>query len=242
MTKNLFTILYEDEHLLLVDKPAGLLSVPDRYSAELPCLSRLLASGFGEVWTVHRLDRDTSGVICFARSAEAHRHLSEQFAANSPRKIYQALVEGRLPLQSGELDYPLGPDPGRPGSMKVVARGKAARTSFRVLAQFQQFTLVEVELHTGRTHQIRVHFQAFGHPLVADPLYGRREAFFLSAVKGKAYQLGREKTERPLLSRTALHAASLELLHPHTEAPLRAEAPLPKDMRAVIHQLQKWNS
>ncbi|MCB0638904.1 MAG: RluA family pseudouridine synthase [Lewinella sp.] len=242
MGRSGFTILYEDEELLFVDKPAGLLSIPDRFSDELPSLSQQLQRAYGEVWTVHRLDRDTSGVMCFALTAEAHRHLSLQFSEHSPEKHYLALTEGRLPMEAGQLNYALAPDPRRPGAMRVQDRGKAAVTDFHVMELFQQFTLVDVHLQTGRTHQIRVHFQAFGHPLVADPLYGRREAFYLSAVKGKGYQLGREKTERPLLTRTALHAASLALLHPQTGEMIRAEAPLPKDMGAVVQQLRKWNS
>ncbi|MCB0593445.1 MAG: RluA family pseudouridine synthase, partial [Phaeodactylibacter sp.] len=128
----------------------------------------------------------------------------------------------------------------QPGKMTVAKKGKSAVTHYKVAERFRQFTLVEARIETGRTHQIRVHFESIGHPLAVDSLYGRREAFFLSEVKLKRYQLGRDEEERPLMSRMPLHAWKLALEHPHTGERMEFEAPLPKDFAAVLKQLRKW--
>lgn len=242
MGKERIDLLYQDEDVLVVNKPADFLSVPDRYDPDLPNLKHYLRDRYEQVWPVHRLDKDTSGVICIARNEAAHRHLSQQFASHSPTKIYWALAEGRIPKPEGELQFPLAPHPGKAGRMSVSNKGQEAHTAFRVLESFASCTWLEVRLLTGRTHQIRVHFQAYGHPLVADPFYGKRTAFYLSSIKKKRFNLRADEQERPLLARTALHAASLEIVHPGTGESLKVEAPLPKDMRAVLNQLRKWNT
>ncbi|MEL7222450.1 MAG: pseudouridine synthase, partial [Bacteroidota bacterium] len=132
-------------------------------------------------------------------------------------------------------------NPAKPGRMIVAKKGLTAFTSYQVKERFKDFTLLEVSIATGRTHQIRVHLQSIGHPLVADPFYGRRTSFLLSAVKKKKYRQNRNAEERPLLSRTALHAYHLALQHPGSGDQLVKEAPFPKDMRASLQQLTKWN-
>lgn len=237
-------ILHQDSAMIVINKPAGLLSVPDRFDGKLLNAKHLLRDKFEEVYTVHRLDRDTSGVLCFARTKEAHRALSMQFADHQPQKEYLALVEGALTSAEGEIDTAMQEDPRRPGRMMVASKGGfAAFTTYKVEERFADFTWVSVRIQTGRTHQIRVHLQSIGHALVADPLYGRRSAgLLLSVVKGRKYRLAKNKEERPLLARTALHAASLGFTHPTSGEEVSFTAELPKDLRASLQQLRKWNS
>lgn len=238
--RNRLEIIYEDDDLLVVNKPAGLLSIPDRYVPDKPNLQDMLKKQYGEIWVVHRLDRETSGLICFGKTEAAHKSLSRQFEERSVQKIYHALVDGNPSKTEGQIDRPIAS--GSKGKMLVARQGKAALTLYKVLQQFKHFSWVEIDIKTGRTHQIRVHFQAIGHPLLVDSLYGRRNAFFLSEIKGKKYRLGKEREERPLLSRVSLHASALRLQHPRSQEALKFEAPLPKDLNACLKQLIKWSA
>lgn len=240
MKRERVEILFQDEVLLIVSKPAGMLSIPDRFVPEKENLLDWLRDRFGQVFVVHRLDRETSGVICFARTEDAHRHLSLQFENRQVNKYYLALAEGSMPEESYMVDKPIAPHPTQSGKMILSKKGKESLTLVRPLERFRAFTLVEAEIRTGRTHQVRVHLQALGHPLVADPLYGRREALLLSEVKIHGYHLGRDQEERPLLQRTALHAWKLVLEHPVSGQKMSFEAPLPRDLQAVLQQLRKW--
>jgi 23S rRNA pseudouridine1911/1915/1917 synthase len=240
MPKPKIAYLYEDEEIIVVNKPAGLLSVPDRFDADKPHLSGLLQRRYGRVWTVHRLDRQTSGLLVFARTEDAHRHLSRQFQGRSVKKTYLALLDGCMTDNSGTIDRPVAEHPTKAGQMMVAKKGKQAVTHYRVAERFQHFTLAEAVIETGRTHQIRVHMEALGYPLAVDELYGRRSAFYLSEVKKRNYRLGKLEEERPLMSRLSLHAWKLSLQHPATEAPINFEAPLPKDFSAVLKQIRKW--
>lgn len=233
-------ILHEDEHVLVVVKPADLLTIPDRFG-NTDSLQALLERKYGKIFIVHRLDRETSGVICFARTEAAHRHLSMQFEQHKVGKHYLALVDGVMHQETGEIDKPIGPHPVIAGKMAVSKQGKPSFTQYQVLELFKQFTLVEATLKTGRTHQIRVHFQSIGHPLAVDSLYGRREGFLLSEIKGRNYRSGKfSEDERPLMTRTSLHAARLVFDHPETGKRLEFSAELPKDFNAVLNQLRKW--
>jgi 23S rRNA pseudouridine955/2504/2580 synthase/23S rRNA pseudouridine1911/1915/1917 synthase len=235
-----YELLHEDDHLLVVNKPAGLLTIPDR-AGNKDSLLGALERQYGKVFVVHRLDRETSGILCFARTAEAHRNLSMQFEHHTADKYYFALLDGELHHEEGEIDKPIGEHPVVPGKMAIVRNGKPSLTFYRVTERFHRFTLTEVLIKTGRTHQIRVHFQSMGYALAVDALYGRRPAFYLSEIKGKSYKSGKHAgEERPLMERTSLHAARLKLDHPATGERMEFKTELPKDFAAVLNQLRKW--
>lgn len=234
-------ILFEDEALLIVNKPPDLLTIPDRFDISKPNLYHLLSEQYEEkIYIVHRIDRETSGIICFAKTEEAHKHLSQQFEGRTVNKTYLALVEGKPNPPEGTIDKPIGPHPTQAGIMTVMKSGKSAVTDYKTIEVFKAFSLVEANIKTGRTHQIRVHFKSIGHPLAVDPLYGKREVFYLSEIKHRSYQLGKDQEERPLMSRTTLHAYQLTLEHPGTGERMSFQAPLPKDFQAVVNQLNKW--
>ena len=240
MAKTKLDIVYVDEQLIVVNKPPGTLSIPDRFKAEIPNLKSMLTAAYGEVYTVHRIDKYTSGVIVFARDAESHRYLSNLWMDRKPEKYYLAVVDGVPREEEGTIDLALTESMARRGKMLAHARGKESKTSYKVVEKFgQSFSLVDVRIYTGRMHQIRVHMAEIGHPLVVDELYGRRSAFKVSEIKGRKYNLRKDEEERPLIDRQSLHAARLVIEHPTTQEMMTFEAALPKDMRALINQLRK---
>lgn len=234
-------ILHADDDVILVNKPSGMLTIPARFDRSKASLQELLQAKYGTAMTVHRLDRETSGILIFARNEAAHKHLSMQFQKHSTDKFYLGLVDGVVHHEEGEIDKPIGEHPQIKGKMHITNRGKASLTFYRVLEHFKNFTLLEAQIKTGRTHQIRVHFQSIGYPLAVDALYGRREGFMLSEIKGRKFRSGKfSEEERPLMSRTALHAYRLRFDHPTTGERLTFVAEPPKDLSAVLKQLRKW--
>ena len=157
-------IIYEDEDIIIVNKPAQMLTIPDRHDPAIPSILGNLRRTHPQIFTVHRIDRETSGILVFAKNESAHRHLSMQFENRETKKIYAALVEGIMPDDSGRIDKPIAPHPTLPGRMTVARKGKESITDFEVLERFKNFTLVNADIKTGRTHQIRVHFQSQGFP------------------------------------------------------------------------------
>lgn len=234
------SILHQDDQLVVVEKPAGLLTIPDRHDADLPSLSHLLSRRIKtDVLPVHRLDKPTSGLLVFAKSKAAQSHLSRQFEQREVNKVYLALVEGRPREPEGDIIAALAPHPTKPGRMLVSAKGKQAHSHYRVADFFGDYSLVEVDLLTGRTHQIRVHLQHLGHPLLVDPFYGNRSELKLSSIKRK-FKLKKGTEEQPILARVPLHAHRLGFLHPETNEMLEFTSEMPKDMRATINQLKKY--
>ncbi len=241
MAKASYQILHEDEHLLLVNKPSGLLTIPDRYRTDLPNLYHLLQDYCGTIYTIHRLDKGTSGVVCFAKTTEAHRLLSLQFQERRPVKQYYALVKGVPYERSGTIE--VGLTANKEGGMRVDnKRGKPSSTAYEVVEAFRQHAWIQATILTGRTHQIRVHFKHLGHPLAVDPLYGSSPALYLSEIKRKKFNIKKMTEERPLLARVPLHAFKLPLEHPFESDTLVVECPLPKDLRATLNQLRKWSA
>lgn len=234
-----YSIVYNDDFLLAVNKSSGLLVAQDRYDLEAPRLDSLLNDEFGKLWALHRIDKDTSGLVIYAKTSEAHRHLSLQFQNREVKKKYLALVYGRPLWDEKFVDAALlidGDDRHRTIVHKKL--GKKSQTKFVVKGSFASFSWIEAEPITGRTHQIRAHLLDLGFSILCDPLYGgNQRAFYLSDVK-RSYK-GDRFEERPLLSRLALHALSLEVEHPHTGESLLLEAPLAKDMDIVRKQAYK---
>ena len=236
-----YTLIYEDEHILIVNKPAGLLTIPDRINPDKPNLVGALQRKFGKVMVVHRLDRETSGILCFARDEASHRHLSIQFEKHTVDKFYMALLDGVLHHEEGEVNKPIGEHPTIPGKMAIINSGKPSLTFYRAVERFNRFTLAEVLIKTGRTHQIRIHMQSVGYPLAIDAVYGKRSAIMLSEIKGKKYHSGKfSEEERPIMSRSALHSFRLRIDHPHTGERVEFTTELPKDFAALLSQLRKW--
>lgn len=224
-------LLYEDDDFVVVNKPAGMV-VHAGAGARTGTLVNALLHHFGGLskvgdavrpGIVHRLDRGTSGAMLVARTDAAHRALAEQFRARTVHKTYIALVHGRLARDSGSIVLPIARDPHRRTRMTARLRtGREARTDWRALLRLGNFTLVAAEPHTGRTHQIRAHFAAIGHPLAGDTLYGAPER----ARAGRALL--------PPLGRVFLHAARLGFAHPRTGKPLEVSAPLDRSLREYL--------
>lgn len=220
-----------------MNKPSGLLSIPDREGKEIS-LKDILQLHHPEIYTVHRLDRETSGLIVFAKNAQAHKHFSLQFENRQTKKIYNALLVGSLPQKEGSIDAPIAENQARRGVMIVHRRGKPALTDYKLMQDFKIFSWVEFLIHTGRTHQIRVHAKEIGNPVACDKIYGDGKPILLSSFKNK-FQLSKNVLEeRPLLSRLALHAFQLEIKSLDGQV-LKLEAPLHKDIRATLQQLEK---
>jgi 23S rRNA pseudouridine1911/1915/1917 synthase len=220
-----FTVAYEDEHLLVIDKPAGLVVHPARGHRQ-GTLAQLLAERIagGEDATragiVHRLDRDTSGLLVLARSEEAHRLLQAALRERHLQREYIALVEGHPPARSGTIEAPIGRDPRARTRMTVGGHfPREARTRFTLERTLARFALLRLQLDTGRTHQIRVHLQAIGYPVAGDPEYGT------------AGRLG--------LQRQFLHATRLAFPHPFGGHPVEVSSPLPADLRAALKRAEQ---
>lgn len=233
-------IIYEDDNLIAFNKPSGLLSIPDRFNAEIPNLYRMAQAKYEGIIPVHRLDRDTSGVIIYAKNEASHKHLSQLFEEREVEKFYTALVNGRLIKQSGSIIQPIAENMAKRGTMIVHKRGKGAHTDYEVLKEWAQYSLLKLQIHTGRTHQIRVHLQYLGHPVVADLFYGNGKGIFISALKKKFKNNDPLGEERPILNRLALHSSILKFKDIDGVERI-IEASLPKDMSATVQQLDKWS-
>jgi 23S rRNA pseudouridine1911/1915/1917 synthase len=242
-------ILWSDEDYVAVVKPAGLATIPGRGDDD--SVFQRLASQLGlpssgtqdpRLRVVHRLDKDTSGALLFAKNAQAQRHVSHQFQNNLVEKEYLALVSGRPAESEGEVNAPLARHPSSPQRMAVVKHGgRPARTLWKVEELFRSYALLRVFPKTGKTHQIRVHLAHIGLPLAVDPLYrspmDAAEGVFLSSFKRGYNRAG--QPERPLIDRLTLHAEKLQFLD-RGGREVRIDAPLPKDFRAVLNMLRKY--
>jgi 23S rRNA pseudouridine1911/1915/1917 synthase len=231
-------IIHDDDQLLVLNKPANLLVLPDRFRHDIRNLYTILMEELGKVFIVHRIDKETSGIIVYAKTPEAHAALNEQFEHRMVEKVYLGIVEGMPPSETGRIDAPIAENGREAGVMRVSQRtGKEAVTEFRVLERFNGYAMLEMRPRTGRTHQIRVHLQYIGTPLLSDRTYGDGRPFFLSHIKPGYRSEGEEK---PLLDRTALHAFAISFSHPKTGERTNLMADLPKDMNSVLRYLRKF--
>jgi len=231
-------IIYEDEFFLALNKPSGLLSVPDREQTE-PSLKDLLLKKYQKIFTVHRLDRPTSGIIAFAKDESTHKYLSGIFEDRKVLKIYNGLIHGSPSSATGTIDMPMMEHPSKNGTMVTNRKGKSALTDYETLEKFGRYSWMQFRIHTGRTHQIRVHMKHLGNPILCDELYSNGKPLLLSSIK-KNFKLSKSaEEETPLLNRLALHSAKLSFLDQKGNQH-QLEAPLPKDLRAVLQQLRKW--
>jgi 23S rRNA pseudouridine1911/1915/1917 synthase len=239
-------ILFEDQHYVAVQKPAGLASIPGR--GDIDSVLSVLAQQLGipcsgsadpRLRVVHRLDKETSGVLLFAKDVDAQRHISHQFQNNQTSKEYLALVAGRPTEQKGTIDAALARHPTSPQRMVIVRHGgRSAKTDWQIESQFRQYTLLRVFPKTGKTHQIRVHLRHIGLPLAIDPLYNAPSTgLFLSGFK-RGYRQSGSEPERPLIGRLTLHAEKLRFIHVNGQE-MQIIAPLPKDFRAALNMLSK---
>jgi 23S rRNA pseudouridine1911/1915/1917 synthase len=225
-------IVYEDADVLIIDKPAGLVTHPAPGQTSGTLVNALLARGGVEAYgtvagedrpgIVHRLDRDTSGLIVVARNDRAQAALMAQLKARRVKKTYLALVHGAMPAENGRIEAPIGRDPRHYSHMAVIPTGKPAITGYRVRERFAAWSLLEVDLHTGRTHQIRVHLSSIGHAVAGDPVY----------AKGVA------RTGPDGLERLFLHSWRIEFAAPDGDRVIRAEAPLPPELETVLDSLR----
>jgi len=236
---NDFSVIYSDDDIIVLNKRSGILIAADRYDPDAPRLDLLAEKEFGKLYAVHRIDKDTSGLIIYARNPEAHKNLSMQFEQRKVHKTYHALVYGHPMWEDLHVDLALQPDgDARHRTVPSKRYGKPSVTDFHLVGTCGPYSWIEAKPLTGRTHQIRVHLQANNLSIVCDPLYsGNQKPVRLSEIKKKWN--GDEYEERPLLSRLALHAYKIELTHPGTGEPVSYTAPYPKDMEATRKQLSK---
>lgn len=232
-----YTVLYNDDDIVVLNKRSGLLIAADRYDLEAPRLDKLAEQEFGKLYAVHRIDKDTSGCVIYAKNAESHKNLSLQFENRKVTKVYHCLINGHPLWQSKTVDIKLQPDgDAKHRTIPNEKKGKSSITEFKLIGSCGPYSWVEARPLTGRTHQIRAHLQQIGFTIVCDPLYsGNQKPVRLSDIK-KRWN-GDTNSERPLLNRLALHAYKLELLHPTTNEKLTFTAPYQKDMEATRKQL-----
>jgi len=237
-------VVYEDRWIVVLNKPPDLVVHPAKGHQTGTLVNALvhrfqgLSERYGPLrpGIVHRLDRDTSGVVLVVKDDRVHEQIARQFELRRVKKEYIAICEGRFELDADVVDAPLGPDPRDRARMIVrPSDGKPARTLYRVAERLGPFTVVRCFPETGRTHQIRVHMRHIGHPIVADGLYGRRDALYLSDLTGGEQM----PDEEPLLERQALHARRLSLHHPGLDRDMTFEAPLPADMERLVQALRE---
>ncbi|MFA6937914.1 MAG: RluA family pseudouridine synthase [Treponema sp.] len=234
-----YTVIYNDDSIVVLNKKSGLLVAADRYDEDAPRLDLEAEKEFGKLYAVHRIDKDTSGIVIYAKTEEAHRSLSMQFENREVQKIYHCLVNGHPLWEKLHVDLPLMPDGDKRHRTVVNKRfGKESETDFRLIGNCGPYSWVEARPHTGRTHQIRAHLSNNGLCIVCDPLYsGNQKPIRLSDFKRKWN--GDALEEVPLLSRLALHAYSLTITHPATGEKMTFIAPYPKDLDATRKQLAK---
>lgn len=241
MQKNRLEIIFENENFVAVNKPSGLLTIPDRHDDTINSLYKILQQKYDKIFIVHRLDKDTSGIILFAKNEETHKYLSQLFEQRKVEKYYLGIIQGRLQNTRGMIDAPLLEHPVKKGMMIIHAKGKPSVTDYEVLEEYGIYSSVQFQIHTGRTHQIRAHMKHLGHPIVCDETYGDTKPIMLSSFKKKFKLSQHDEEERPMLNRLGLHSYQLKFKD-DTGNEIDLKADMPKDMRALLQQLKKNRS
>ena len=232
------SIIFENDDFVAVNKSAGMLTIPDRHDETQLSLYKILVQQYGKIFIVHRLDRDTSGLVLFAKNEVSHKYFSQLFERRNIEKIYLGIIRGSLPAKKGFVDEAIAEHPLHQGVMTVSKKGKPSLTDYEVMEDYGIFSLVQFNIQSGRTHQIRVHMKFAGHPIACDTVYGQGKSIPLSSFKRK-YKLSlHDEEERPLINRMALHSHRLIFMDAHAKKHT-LEAPLPKDMKALLQQLKK---
>jgi 23S rRNA pseudouridine955/2504/2580 synthase/23S rRNA pseudouridine1911/1915/1917 synthase len=233
-------IIFENDEYVIINKPPNILSVPDRFDETIPSCIAILRKSYAELFIIHRIDRETSGVLCFAKTAEAHKYASLLFQHRQVEKKYLAFVVGKFSAKEGIIEAPIMEHPVKKGSMVVnKANGKPSTTLYKVIDEAGIYNIVECIILTGRTHQIRVHMKHIDHPVLCDDLYGDAQPIYVSKLK-KKFNLSKDvEEENPILSRLALHSNYFSFTDVHG-IKIEAIATLPKDMDATWKQIKKW--
>lgn len=236
---NPLNIIFEDDELIVINKQPGTLSIPDRYQTSLYNLKNALEEKLGDVFVVHRIDKFTSGAICFAKNEQTHQALNLQFQERKVSKTYDLFVNGHPQEDEGTITAAILK--GQDSRVQIHKKGKPSISEYRVLKRYKFHSKLQFNLLTGRTHQARVHAAHIGCPLLVDPVYGNKSEFYLSEIK-KNYRFNKHGIERPLITRTPLHARELGFTHPKSKQAVKFVAEYPKDLRALEKQLDKWSS
>lgn len=233
-------VIYEDDHFIVINKNAGLLSIPDRFDALKENAYDLLSKHYESLYTVHRIDKDTSGLMIFAKDADSHKILNDAFEQHQIQKTYLALTESQPLEDLGRIELAIAHSISHPGKMVIHNKGKQSTTDFKVITRWKQFSLLELSPLTGRTHQIRIHLMHIGCPIICDPIYGIRNQLSIADIKRHSKLAKNDEQFRPLIERTALHAFGLKFNLFGKSHQFEIEPP--KDFRACIQQLNKWQS
>ncbi|MCX7957288.1 MAG: RNA pseudouridine synthase [Endomicrobia bacterium] len=234
-------IIYEDEDYLIVNKNAGISTLPERYDILQPNLLQMLQKIYKKIFVLHRLDKETSGLIIFAKNELAHKHLSQQFLNREIQKLYIAVTYGVIPIDEGKIELPIGENQNDLKKVKIdFVKGKPSITEYKIIERFKDFTFIQAKPITGRRHQIRIHLSAIGYPLVADKLYSNKQKLFLSEIK-QNYKFKKAEFEKPIIERTALHSYRIEFYHFRKKQNFVLYATPSQDLQLLIKYLRKYN-
>jgi 23S rRNA pseudouridine1911/1915/1917 synthase len=237
LASNKLDIIFENDLFIAINKPSGMLSIPDRTQSE-PSVKDMLAAKYGKIFVVHRIDRETSGLLLFAKNEVTHKHLCQVFETRQVQKKYIGIVLGKPFNEEGIIDVPIAESIVQKGLMQAVRTGKECKTGYTTFFAHDKYSFLEFDLFTGRTHQIRVHCKYIGNPLACDVLYGDGKPLFISNIK-KNYKLSKELIEeQPIIANLALHANKLSFID-EVGTQHNLEAPMPKTFRALMQQLKK---